>query len=53
MSLFFALVLIAIAWLISSFIDGIPHLWHLFALTPLWLGVLIAAGVMAWLVSDP
>jgi hypothetical protein len=53
MSLFFTLVLIAIAWLFSTLIDGIPHLWQLFTLAPLWLLGLLLAGVIAWFVSDP
>jgi hypothetical protein len=53
MSLFFALILIAIAWLMSSFIDGIPHVWHLTALAPRWLEGALVLGLLAWFVSDP
>jgi hypothetical protein len=56
MSLFFTLVLIAIAWLMSAFIDGMAHFWHLttlVTLTPLWVVGAIAIGLLAWFVSEP
>jgi hypothetical protein len=55
MSLFFTMVLIAIAWLMSAFINGMAHLWHLttlLAAIPLWLVGAIAVGLLAWFVSD-
>ncbi|HEY9889812.1 MAG TPA: hypothetical protein V6D02_15500 [Candidatus Obscuribacterales bacterium] len=53
MSLIWALVLIAIAWALSSVIDAIPHLWQGVAIAPGWLIALVVVAGLAWLVSDP
>jgi hypothetical protein len=53
MSLFFVLVLIAISWVMSAFVTGMAHFWHVFSITPLWFMGAIAIGLLAWFVSEP
>ena len=52
MSLFFMMALIAIAWLFSAIVDGLPHLWHMVMGFPLWLPGLFMIGVATWLMGD-
>lgn len=53
MSLFFALVLVAIAWFMSTIINGLPELWHIgFSIGPWWLTAALIASALAWFISD-
>lgn len=53
MSIFYCLVLIAIAWALSAFTIGLLHVWHLFSVLPLWLTGLLLASAIALFVSEP
>ncbi|MEL6382355.1 MAG: hypothetical protein AAFQ89_07765 [Cyanobacteria bacterium J06626_18] len=52
MSLIFSIVLIAIAWLLSALVDGLPYVWHIFGMVPSWLFWIVSASIIAWFVSD-
>ena len=53
MSFIFGLGLIAIAWILSALINGVPEFWHLFDRLPWWvLGIGITSAI-AWFVSEP
>lgn len=53
MSLIFALVLIAIARLLTAVVDGLPHVWHSISCIPGWLVGATLVGLVAWVASDP
>ncbi|MDB9527438.1 hypothetical protein PN498_15675 [Oscillatoria sp. CS-180] len=54
MSLIFTLILIAIAYLVTAVIDGLPHLvGYLLPPTPLWLVAAVVVSIVAWLISEP
>ncbi|WP_160299602.1 hypothetical protein [Leptolyngbya iicbica] len=53
MSFIYCLILIAIAWALSTFIDSLASIGALFGGLPMWLGLAVVAGVMAWLVGEP
>lgn len=53
MSLLFALVLIAIAWMMSGVVDTLPHIGVSLSGITGWLACLLLVAILAWGMSDP
>jgi lipopolysaccharide export LptBFGC system permease protein LptF len=53
MSLIYGLVLIAIAWVVSTLIGGLTEIGTLLGSLPTWLTLIALSAAIAWLVSDP
>jgi len=53
MSFIFSLVLIAIAWILSAFINDMLEFWYLFDRLPWWVIGIGITSAIAWFVSEP
>jgi divalent metal cation (Fe/Co/Zn/Cd) transporter len=53
MSFIYCLILIAIAWALSTFIDSLSNVGALLGSLPMWLGLAAIAGIISWLVGEP
>ena len=53
MSFIYGLVLIAIAWALSTLVDGLANVGTLLSSLPTWLGLIAIAGILSWLIGEP
>ncbi len=53
MSFIYGLVLIAIAWALSTLVDGWANVGTLLSSLPTWLGLIAIAGILSWLIGEP
>lgn len=52
MVFFMALILLAIAYFMTVFINGLLDLWHVFAIMPRWLSLGLAATIFAVFITN-